>query len=331
MQKTLSSVSLICTIFNETKTIRDFLQSIFDMTSLPEEIIIVDGGSIDGTVEKIKQFKEIFDSKNRIHLIVDSTCNTKFTPGPVARGRNIAIRVAKGSIIACTDAGCKMDKQWLGKIIQPFLSDAKIDVVGGWYLASTHSFIQECIAMVFLAPSETVNPQKFLPSSRSFAFRKSVWEMIGGYPEESLTGEDTLFVQRIRSSGYTITFVPDALVYWELNSTVKSFVKVLYRYGFGDGYLAINWSSIPKILFKLLIPILFIVAGFHWNIAFLVGSILFWWFYPFRRQIHKALEMKIIARIPMLAFLEIANDLAYLVGYIKGTCSTKHPHMRRIK
>jgi|WetSurMetagenome_2_1015567.scaffolds.fasta_scaffold28476_3 glycosyltransferase involved in cell wall biosynthesis len=330
IEKNMSYISLICTVFNESRTIEEFLKSIYKMSSNPDEIIIVDGGSKDDTVEKIVKFKERFDSQNRIRLIVDSTCNINFTASPVAHGRNIAIQVAKGTIIACTDAGCEVDEKWLERIVYPLLSDSRNDAVGGWYVGRTNSFVQECIALVFLAAPDTVNPKKYLPSSRSFAFRKSVWKSVGGYPEESLTAEDTLFVQRIRAAGFSISYVPNAVVYWKMTSTLFSFIRTIYRYGFGDGFLAINRSSIFKALIILFVPTSFIITGIFLRSWYMVGAVIFWWIFPFRRKIVRALKPSILIRLPVIAFLEVILNISYLIGYLKGTIAVEQPKMSRI-
>ena len=57
--KTLGNVmtTLITTVLNEEETIGDFLKSLSSQTKLPDEIIIVDGGSTDKTLSIISNFK----------------------------------------------------------------------------------------------------------------------------------------------------------------------------------------------------------------------------------------------------------------------------------
>ena len=60
-------ISFISTVYNEEKTIIKFINSLLTQSKLPNEIIIVDGGSTDKTTMIIKKKALIF-SKNGIQL-----------------------------------------------------------------------------------------------------------------------------------------------------------------------------------------------------------------------------------------------------------------------
>ena len=77
------NISLICTVKNEEDTTLDWLASLEKQSRLPDEVIIVDGGSTDRTVDLIKEFMR--NSKLNIRLIVAPGVN-------IAQGRNIAIK-----------------------------------------------------------------------------------------------------------------------------------------------------------------------------------------------------------------------------------------------
>ena len=125
MQKYLP-VSLITTVYNESRSIERFLNSMANQTVLPEDLVIVDGGSKDATVQQIESFSHN-NSLLRIKLVKNSERIN------IARGRNIAIKNSKHEIIAATDAGCMLENDWLENIVSPLLQDGKIDIVSGWY------------------------------------------------------------------------------------------------------------------------------------------------------------------------------------------------------
>jgi glycosyltransferase involved in cell wall biosynthesis len=72
------------------------------------EVIIVDGGSTDGTEELIKEFPNIRFITEKEHGL--------------AYARNKGVELARGSIIAYTDDDCMVDKFWLRNLVQGSIS-----------------------------------------------------------------------------------------------------------------------------------------------------------------------------------------------------------------
>jgi cellulose synthase/poly-beta-1,6-N-acetylglucosamine synthase-like glycosyltransferase len=67
------------------------------------------------------------------------------------------------------------------------------------------------------------------------AFRRSVWESLGGYPEWLDYCEDLLFDMRLRARGYRVAFEARALVAFRPRSSLKAFALQYFRYARGDG------------------------------------------------------------------------------------------------
>ena len=152
-------VSLITTVLNEESSIEHFLSSIAIQSQKPNEVIIVDAGSTDKTVDIIKSFQPFL--KN-LKILVKKGANR-------SAGRNLAIKSAKNEIIVMSDAGCRLDKEWVKEISRQFV-DKKIKVVAGFYLAESKTVFQKCVAPYALVMPDRVNPKNFLPSSLYSSF-----------------------------------------------------------------------------------------------------------------------------------------------------------------
>lgn len=218
--QTPPQISLIIPVKNEAQTIRCLLDSIKSQTLQPSEIILVDGGSADHTLDVVK-------GENIRNCIIVSS------PGAnIAKSRNIGIQNAKNSLIACTDAGAILDKDWLANIAKPF-NNPDIDVVGGFYKPTPGSTLQRIIGALYYPKKNKVG-HDFIPSARSIAFKKAVWERVGGFPEHLTKAEDTVFFLKIEESKAKIGWAPDALVYWPPRQSISAFFEQNYSYALND-------------------------------------------------------------------------------------------------
>ncbi len=241
----IKKISLITTLYNEASNVLNFLESYKSQTKYADEFIIVDGGSIDNTVSIIEKFSRENEKLN-IKIIVDQTCSKKYVTGPIAKGRNIAIENAQYDYIAVTDAGCILDKNWYKEIVEPFKNNS-IDVVSGWYKANITNEFQREYAKAMMPKLKNIDSEKFLPSSRSIAFKKSCWEIAGMYPTKTYTAEDTLFDLEIKKAGFKFYFTEKAFVYWDCPFDLDDAKKKHFSYGFGEGQLRLFFF---KFLFR---------------------------------------------------------------------------------
>jgi glycosyltransferase involved in cell wall biosynthesis len=316
--KVVRDICLICPVYNEASSIIEFLDSVFLMSVLPEEMIIVDGGSVDGTTTMIEQFIRNNNPPSRIRVIVDPSCNLKIHHAPIAKARNVAIRATGCRIIACTDAGCTVTKNWLDSITKPLRGEPAACAVGGWYEPDARSFFERLVADSLVVRTALVNADTFLPSSRSIAFLKEVWDKVGGYPELSYTAEDTVFVMKVREHGCRIVFARDAVVYWRMKSNPKQLVVMVYRYGHGDGLNHILKENLLRNILKIGLLVLCLSLGVISYWPFLVGAAMLLAILPFLRSPANSLKAENISRFPLPGLTKVLCDLTYVVGYVSG-------------
>lgn len=234
--------SLVITTYNEEKNIKKLFNSIVAQSKFPDEIVIVDAGSKDKTINEIK--KEKFRNKN---------LNVKFTieEGNRATGRNKAINKATGEIIIVSDAGCVLDKNWFNNMIKPF-KDKKVDVVAGYYHPVGKSILQKCVGVYTSVMSDKLDENNFLPSSRSIAFKKSAWEEVKGYPEQFNTCEDLVFANNLKKAGFKFVTAKNAIVYWEQKNSFKEIFFQFYNYAKGDGRARFFREKTPFLFLRYL-------------------------------------------------------------------------------
>jgi glycosyltransferase involved in cell wall biosynthesis len=326
-------VSIVVTVYNEDKDIHFLFESILRQTVQPMELIIVDGGSSDGTAEKISSF--IQAGNDWAYSIIDPSCSSKFSNSPIAKGRNIGISKATQEFIAVTDASSLLASDWLEKLTQPLI-DNSADYVGGFYeIDRGKSMWGRFFAILNMPVAE--NSSFFIPSSRSFAFRKSLWQQVGGYPLGYKYGEDTEFVLRIEATGARRSIKPDASVKWFPTNTDswKGGVNLMYKYARGNG----QRNLLPKRSCKLLIyysllTLFFVLSAFYFTnstlflgLLFLFLSLIFLCGLIIRamRIFRKSYHTKDDIFNVWFALYLSSFDIASIVGYVHGVMDRIFP------
>lgn len=216
-------VTIIATVKNEGEALRPLLDSIIDQTRHPDEVVICDGGSTDDTLAILDEYSQWLP----LRVIVESGSN-------ISRGRNVAIAAATGDVIAGTDAGVVLSPHWLEELIAPFADDS-VQVVSGWFEADPYTDFEVVMGSTVLPALDDIDPQTFLPSSRSVAYRKGAWAVVGGYPEWLEHSEDLVFDMALRDRFGPFPFAPGAVVYFRPRSDLRSFYRQYYAYARGDG------------------------------------------------------------------------------------------------
>ena len=215
-------LSLCITIKNEQESVVSLVESLFAQSRLPDEIIAVDGGSTDGTVELLHGCAA---RQARLRVIALDEAN-------IAEGRNVAIANARHNYIASADGGVEYSKSWLANLVRPFEVDSDVDVVCGYFEAKPKTFFEECVEAVLYPTRSLVDWNKFLPSCRSVAFKRTVWEDLGGFAEWLPRGisEDTHFFLRARKARYKFTYASDATCYWRPRRNLSAVFKQYFFY-----------------------------------------------------------------------------------------------------
>ena len=243
-------VSVIVPVLNEREAVGALVAALFSQTRAPDEVIIADGGSDDGTREFLAELAEDHPDLKIIE-----------GPGGISGNRNAAIRVATGEVIACTDAGCLPEPRWLEALARPFESGA--DWVAGFYRPDGKTTASTAAGVVMMTVLEEVDVDHFLPGGSSQAFTKEAWEAVGGFPEGINAGEDTLYGEQLRAAGYRPEFAPDALVAWHPPSSLTEMAAKARGWGEADGINRVRTGAYLRVVAAYwIMPLVALVAAF---------------------------------------------------------------------
>ena len=308
------TISVIATVKNEGDAIRPLLDSLTFQTLLPHEIVIADGGSTDNTLDVLREYQQYLPLK-----IVDASDSN------ISQGRNIAIGAATGEIIAATDAGVVLSPRWVDEVTRP-IREGSAEVVSGWFEPDPYTDFEVVMGATVLPALADVEPESFLPSSRSIAFRKSAWERVRGYPEWLDFCEDLIFDMELRDAYGSFPFAPKAVAYFRPRGSMRAFAKQYYLYARGDGKAdlwrkrhAIRYATyvigLPFVLWRIA------TGGKDGWLLLLTG----WLAYcrrPYARLWANTHGWRIPARLWAFALVPVirfVGDGAKMVGYLVGT------------
>ncbi len=315
------TISLICTVYNEGASVRKLLESVCAQSMLPDEFVIVDGGSEDDTVLQI----EAYADRLPLRVMVAAGAN-------ISRGRNLAIAAAQGDILALVDAGVRLEPSWLEDITRPLREDPNMYVVSGFFVADPETPFEVAMGATVLPNVEEIDPTTFLPSSRSVALRKSAWKQVGGYPEWLDYCEDLVFDLNLRSQYNTFGWAPSAVAHFRPRGSLTDFFKQYYRYSRGDGKADL-WRKRHAIRYATYLvgaPLLTILGNRVSWLFWLMGIVGFGVYCsaPYRRLVHAwnrplsgGMLLKPIEKLSTLVFvptIRVIGDLAKMIGYPLG-------------
>lgn len=309
------SISVVVTVKNEQNVIGQLIESLLSQSTRPDEIVIVDGGSDDGTVQAIERFV----SKGApIKLIVASGTT-------ISEGRNIAIRNASAEIIAATDAGVRLSPHWVRDLLAGFQSSegVPVDVVSGFFVPDPRTTFETAMGATVLPSIDEIDGERFLPSSRSIAFRKRAWSAVNGYPEWLDYCEDLVFDINLRSAGCRFAFAPHAVAHFRPRQNLRQFFKQYYLYARGDGKAGL-WPRRHALRYATygLAPIA-LALGFWYKVFWLLLAVACFVYLqrPYRRlgwlsrDLRRTEQLKAILWVPII---RLTGDVAKMIGYPVG-------------
>lgn len=219
-------ISVVICAFNAERTMDDCLKSLRTLTYPNYEVIVVNDGSTDRTLEISQGYPEarIISQENR----------------GLSVARNVGIEAAKGEIVAFTDSDCVVDPDWLTYLAYRFVHDGFAAVGGPNLPPPEDSLISACVAASPGGPTHVLlndEVAEHVPGC-NMAFRREVLREINGFdPVFRAAGDDVDLCWRLQNQGYPIGFSPAAMVWHYRRNTVKAYLKQQMGYGKAEAQL----------------------------------------------------------------------------------------------
>jgi GT2 family glycosyltransferase len=309
-------VSLIVTVRNDREGLAELLEGITTQTEMPDEIVIVDGGSHDGTLEELQGRKANLPP---LRVLVAPGAN-------IGAGRNIAVREARHDWIACTDAGCRPVPGWLAALKR---AQQRADIAAGTFVVDPKTPLDRAVACAHYPVLEEISDEgAFVRVShrlfgrdfraeqaggRSMAFSRAAWQEAGGFAEHVHAGEDLSFSAAAMRRGFRATLVEEAAVLWRPRTTWLETARMFATYTRGDIRTKGRGRHVARLLAWSAGPALVARRGVSGKLVAATGAAAYLWL-PMRRA-RRSLPPTEWWRIPLLVALK---DLSQLGGAAIG-------------
>ena len=265
--KTRIEVSVVVPVRNEESSLPALISSLQAQTVRPTEVVIVDGGSTDGTVAIAHG---LIGDDLRFRVVQAG----RATPG---RGRNVGIEGARHDWIALTDAGNRLDPQWLERLLDVVSVDSEVAFVYGNFEPAVESFFTSCAALAYVPPKR-VRPEGSIryPFIASSLLRRETWQRVGGFPDLR-AAEDLIFMEAVEKQGFKVGYAPGATAFWQLQPTLGGTFRRFVTYSRHNVWAGRqrywHYGIARHYAVALLLLVLAVVHSWWWLCVLVIGMV----------------------------------------------------------
>jgi glycosyltransferase involved in cell wall biosynthesis len=311
-------ISVVVPTLNDRAGLDELLHALAAQTRRPDEVVVVDGGSTDGTLELLEVWR------GTAGVPVKVVTGDSLTIGAA---RNAGVEAACHDWIACTDAGCRPVPEWLGAIDA---ARGEADFIAGVVVIDGRTPFERALALThYPSPDELDDSGLFVRvSHRLFGrgynaervggaymtFTKSAWRRVGGFPAELTASEDHAFSSAVVTRGLRVTRARNAAVRWRPPGTWLGNAAMFVRYSRGDirvkgrtrhGIRVAVWTGSVLALFR---------GGWRARVGLGLGALAYIAL-PLRRARRAGYPLRHCWRIPLLVALK---DVSQILGMLVG-------------
>jgi glycosyltransferase involved in cell wall biosynthesis len=220
-------VSVVVANYNGDPTLKICLQSLEQLNYPDYEVILVDDGSTDRSLEIAAEFPEI-------------RCLRHGQNQGLSVARNTGIAAATGEIVAFTDSDCRADEDWLHYLVGDLVNSRFAGIGGHNFLPPDDSAVAACVMVSPGGPAHVMLTDRLaehIPGC-NMAFYKWALDSIGGFdPIYRKAGDDVDVCWRLQQRGYRIGFSPAGFVWHYRRNTIQAYLKQQAGYGDAEALL----------------------------------------------------------------------------------------------
>lgn len=302
-------VSVVVVAYKAENEIINCLDSLMSQTYSHENyeiIVVVDD---EGTYNVIKNYPII------IHY--------RKTKGNIPSARNIGFRLSKGKIVAYTDSDCVVPVEWLESIARSFINNPQISGVGGLIKPYGKDPVSSSIALLNMVgySSGSLSYEIPFPTSNA-AYQKEVLNLVGGFDEKALVGEDMDIYRRIKEKNLYLLFDPSIYVHHKHRTELFNIFMWCSNVKKRSWYVSKKYFSVRNIFrqitpFFLVVLYLALLPSFIFNNIFLLSTLLIVFctyifiFYKYRKS-----EFFSLSACIMLPFVALTISSGFFWGIL---------------
>lgn len=229
------TISVIIPTLNPGERISALLERVATQTRKPDEIIVVDSASADGTPKHVTEFAQ---SHPEAHVRLLPIERKDFDHGGT---RDMALRESHGDfMLFLTHDAMPEDDTYIERLLAPF-QDEQVAMVTGRQIARPDARPSEKLVREFNYPAashvrsaadiEHMGIKAFFASDVCSAYRRTAYLEVGGFEHPLSTNEDMFIAAAFLHAGWKIAYAADAHVVHSHNFTLKQQYRRNYLMG----------------------------------------------------------------------------------------------------
>ena len=284
MSASAPEVSIVMRSFNEAWALRDTLAMLRRQVGPSWELIVIDSGSKDGSVEIIREF-------GPAHFVQIESCD--YVPGRVM---NHGMRLARANRVLFLNADATPANEYWLEPLAHALGNPSVAAVFGKQIprpdcrAAFACDYERC----FGENRESAKWDHFF-SMVSSGLRKDIWSL-RGFLENLQYAEDDEYTRWVRTQGYKVEYVAESVAVHSHNYTAQQ----AYKRAFGDAKaLAASWPGKE--------------GDFNWPKTVALG-----WANDFRHDVKFCLRSGQVGELPHAASIRWNQRRGRLDGFREG-------------